>query len=467
MNEQLLAEKLGALASVPGVAAEIAVALGVIVRTAPDDAVVRINPMRFASEHAFAAAAVVDLFLHARKLGLFTMEWQYVCPGCGQIIERLSSLAQASAHAFCQVCSTVCDADLSDFVEVTFSVSPELRQSRYHDPWSLGPDEHFFNYRFTQSAVVDDGSPLRDHLRRCAVACAYVEPHAMQSFQFLAEPRFLWLTSGPALVVAPTRTDECRVLELAYTGAHADAYRADIAAGPVRIEFTNATSEWHALMITSLPDHYTLSMTPFLSGTRLLSNQTFRELFGMETIASGEGLAVKRLTLVFTDLKGSTALYDRIGDMKAFELVRQHFGHLQDCIARNAGALVKTIGDAIMATFVDPRDGLRAALDMRARIARFNADAGGDLLGIKIGLHTGACLAVTLNDRIDYFGQTVNIAARVQRLAGAGEILFTDDVLAGQDAAELLADLPIASGDVQLQGILGQIRVHRVQAAPA
>ena len=467
MNEQLLAGKLGSLASVSGVAPEIGHALGVFVRTATDDAVVRINPLRFADEHGFAAPAVVDVFLHARKLGLFTMEWQYVCPGCGQIIERLSSLTLASAHAFCQVCSTVCNVDLSDFVEVTFSVSPELRRSRYHDPWSLEPDEHFFNYRFTQSAVVDDGSLLRDHLRRCAVACAYVEPHTMQSFQFVAEPRFLWLTSGSALVVAPARTDECRVLELAYTGAHADAYRADIAAGPVRIEFTNATSERYALMITSLPDHYTLSMTPFLSGTRLLSNQTFRELFGTETISSGEGLAVKRLTLVFTDLKGSTALYDRIGDIKAFELVRRHFGHLQDCIARNSGALVKTIGDAVMATFADPRDGLRAALEMRARIARFNADAGGDLLGIKIGLHVGACLAVTLNGRIDYFGQTVNIAARVQRLAGAGEILFTDDVVAGQDAAEVLADLRIASGDVQLQGIPGEIRVHRVQPALA
>ena len=52
-----------------------------------------------------------------------------------------------------------------------------------------------------------------------------------------------------------------------------------------------------------------------------------------ETIVAGEGLAVKRLALLFTDLKGSTALYDRIGDMKAFDLVRQHFGYLRDCIA--------------------------------------------------------------------------------------------------------------------------------------
>jgi class 3 adenylate cyclase len=106
-------------------------------------------------------------------------------------------------------------------------------------------------------------------------------------------------------------------------------------------------------------------------------------------------------------------------------------------------------------------------MDMRARIARFNADAGGDLIGIKIGLHVGACLAVTLNDRIDYFGQTVNIAARVQRLAGTGEIIFTDDILTRQEAAGLLTDLPITSSNVQLKGIVGDVRVHRVHPAPA
>jgi len=467
VNQHLLAEKLADVAAVIGGANDLVRAFDLFVRTASDYAVVRINPILFAEQRGFATRAVVQTFLHARKVGLLTMEWQYVCPGCGQIIERLSSLTSAAAHAFCQVCSAVQDADLSDFVEVTFSVAPEVRRSRYHDPWSLDPDEHFFNYRFTQSAVVDDGSPLRDHLRRCAVVCTYVEPRTMQAFQLVAKPRFLWLTSGPALVVGGARTDECQMFALEYTGARSKGFRADIAAGPVRIEFTNATDERYALMITDLPDHYALTMTPFLSGTQLLSNQTFRELFGAETITSGEGLAIKRLTLLFTDLKGSTALYDSVGDMKAFDLVRRHFGYLQECIARNSGALVKTIGDAVMATFVDPRDGLRAALEMRARIARFNADAGGDLIGIKIGLHVGACLAVTLNDRIDYFGQTVNIAARVQRLAGAGEIIVTDDILTLQETAEIVTDLPITSGNVQLKGIVGNVRVHRIHPPPA
>jgi hypothetical protein len=159
----------------------------VFVRTAGDDELVRINPVRFGQRCGLPTAAVVELFLHARKLGLLTMEWQYVCPGCGEIVERLASLTSATAHYFCQVCSADRDADLSDFIEVTFSVSPEVRRSRYHDPWSLDPEEHFFRYRFTQSGVVDDGSSLRDYLRTRADACAYVEPATTETFTVTAK----------------------------------------------------------------------------------------------------------------------------------------------------------------------------------------------------------------------------------------------------------------------------------------
>jgi len=130
-------------------------------------------------------------------------------------------------------------------------------------------------------------------------------------------------------------------------------------------------------------------MQPFLSGASMLSNQTFLDLFASETIVGPEGLAVQRLALLFTDITGSTSLDDRIGDMRAFNLVRLHFGHLRECISRYSSALVKTIGDAVMASFVDPADALRAALEMRAEIARFNAGAGSHFIGLKVGLHTG------------------------------------------------------------------------------
>lgn len=463
VNERLLEEGLDQLAAAMPGSGDLLPRFDGFVRTAGDDAVVRINPARFGQLYGLPVAAVVELFLHARKLGLATMEWQYVCPGCGEIVERLASLTSATSHYFCRVCSADRDADLSDFVEVTFSLSPAVRRSRYHDPWSLRPEEHFFSYRFTQSGVVDDGSPLRDHLRRCAVVCAYVEPGATEMFSVTVDPGYLWLTNGPALIVGDTRTDETRPFAFEYTGTRSKGFRAEIAAGPVEIAFTNATDERYALMITSLPDHYELTMQPFLSGAELLTNQTFLDLFASETIVAGEGLAVKRLALLFTDLQGSTALYDRIGDMKAFDLVRLHFGYLRECIWRNSGALVKTIGDAVMASFVDPVDALRAALDMQAEIARFNADAGSDLVHLKIGLHAGACLAVTLNDRLDYFGQTVNIAARVQALSSADEILVTDDVLSLPGARELVTDFEIERSAVQLKGIAGDVAVHSLR----
>jgi class 3 adenylate cyclase len=157
-------------------------------------------------------------------------------------------------------------------------------------------------------------------------------------------------------------------------------------------------------------------------------------------------------------------MYERVGDMKAFDVVRLHFGFLREAISRNSGALVKTIGDAVMASFHDPLDALRAALDMHSRIADFNANAGDDLIGLKVGAHTGTCLAVTLNGRLDYFGQTVNVAARVQGLSHGNEIVLSEEMLRVEGARELLARYTVDSEAVELKGIHGAVRIHRVSA---
>ena len=73
-----------------------------------------------------------------------------------------------------------------------------------------------------------------------------------------------------------------------------------------------------------------------------------------ETIKVDGGIGVKDITILFTDLKGSTALYERIGDLKAFSLVHRHFDSLEQVINNHNGAIVKTIGDAVMATFLNP-----------------------------------------------------------------------------------------------------------------
>ncbi|MBI4248266.1 MAG: hypothetical protein HY611_02095 [Elusimicrobia bacterium] len=85
----------------------------------------------------------------------------------------------------------------------------------------------------------------------------------------------------------------------------------------------------------------------------------------------------------------------------------------------------------------------------------------------KLGLHKGAAIAVTLNERLDYFGQSINIAARVQNLAAAEEIYFTRSIHDYPGVRELLKDLAVSPGTAQLTGLQQEIEVYKVAGAPS
>src|ERR1700744_4994776 len=115
----------------------------------------------------------------------------------------------------------------------------------------------------------------------------------------------------------------------------------------------------------------------------------------------------QRRALLFSDLTGSPALYTQAGDAAAFRLVDDHFDVLRKAIGENGGAVVKTMGDAIMAAFTEPIQCVRPAIACLHAFETFRVDANnGELTGIKLGLYAGPCYVVTANDAIDYFGQT-------------------------------------------------------------
>jgi class 3 adenylate cyclase len=203
---------------------------------------------------------------------------------------------------------------------------------------------------------------------------------------------------------------------------------------------------------------------PFLTAKRLLTNQVFRDLYGTDTIDVEQRLKITSLTFLFTDLKGSTELYERVGDLAAFDLVRAHFRVLNEIVAAEAGAVVKTIGDAVMATFPTPDRAISAALHMREAMRRLNDGRNGEDLQLKIGIHEGPCLAVVLNDRQDYFGQTVNIAARVQALADSRSILATQAVVAYPQTSSLLKTrgLEPMAETRSLRGITQMVPVYEI-----
>jgi class 3 adenylate cyclase len=196
----------------------------------------------------------------------------------------------------------------------------------------------------------------------------------------------------------------------------------------------------------------------------LLSNQTFRDIYHTDTLDVNQRLKITSLTFLFTDLRGSTALYERVGDLAAFDLVRTHFRVLNEIVAAEAGAVVKTIGDAVMATFPTPDRAIAAAMRMREAMRKLNEERGNEDLLLKIGIHEGPCIAVSLNDRQDYFGQTVNIASRVQHLASEREIFATGVVLDDPRTSSLLAARGIKpqSHDATLRGIASAISIYTI-----
>jgi class 3 adenylate cyclase len=203
-----------------------------------------------------------------------------------------------------------------------------------------------------------------------------------------------------------------------------------------------------------------------LTADRVTALQAFRDLFSGDVLRPGDEVSIGQVTLMFTDLKGSTALYERIGDAAAYHLVRDHFAFLAEQVRMHNGAIIKTIGDAVMAAFADPLDAVKAALAIQGRVAHFNADHAGEMdIAIKLGLHKGPCIAVTLNERLDYFGGTVNMAARLQGRSEGGDIVLSDALMVEPEVKALLADKPLREERAEIKGFDQPVPYYRLPAA--
>jgi class 3 adenylate cyclase len=471
IDDKKLEERLVALEAAKSWSPRVVSRLEMLLRSGADEALYRINPIQFAAEKSIAEAEAIDLFLHACAVGLFDMDWLLVCPMCSDVVESFRSLGKLHTHFHCHLCQTDYDAALDDYITVTFTVSPAVRSIRFHKPDALSAWDYVFHYKLTPGGLMPDGAPWSETAKGLVRALTRIEPGSMVNFEFDAveggllgqdfdsDAQFLFPVASGAGVTPPH-------VPVMLDSGKCVAATANIAPGKVVFEVGNAGKLPVVFGILQLPTATShrpkLQFTPSLSGKRLLMTQTFRDFFRSEVIGATEGIAVLDVTLVFTDLKGSTALYERIGDLNAYIQVQRHFQHLLDATVRHNGAVTKTIGDAVMAAFLTSADAVRAALDMREAVDQLNRDRPQRDFVLKIGVHRGASIAVTLNERLDYFGQTVNIAARVQNLADGDEICITEEVYGAPTVAEIIAPYPVAKSEAELKGVSKAMPVYHL-----
>ena len=452
--------------------ADCATALERLVREAPDRRLNRINVLDFARREGLNEQRAITAFLQATQIGLLDMSWNVLCPSCGGVLDANATLKTVrSKEYYCAFCACSSEATLDDLVEVSFTVSPRVRKIAAHNPddlpiweyhrqmfWGTGvdlPDEKFDAtcQKLSLDAVeLPAGEKALLSLKLPAEFVIVFEPvtHAAQYIEVKGEP-----------------TGERQNLALVYNNVLAPTGTLELRPGPLRLSLENRTggrvlpTVWIAANDLQA---LTSKRRPFLNAKRLLSNQTFRDIYRTDTLGIDQRLKITSLTFLFTDLKGSTELYERVGDLVAFDLVREHFRTLNDIVASEDGAVVKTIGDAVMATFLTPDHALAAALKMREAMRRLNETHGREDLLLKIGIHEGPCLAVNLNERQDYFGQTVNIASRVQGLAMSQSILATAPVVQNPRSASVLGSnghKPVAQSRA-LRGISSEVAIYEI-----
>jgi class 3 adenylate cyclase len=449
-----------------------AAAIEKFAREALDADLHRINVIDFAKDHGLAHGKALDAFLHAAQLGLFDMSWNVLCPGCGGVLGASASLRNVHQGEYaCAICAAGYEPTLDEMVEVSFTVSPRVRAIAAHTPDSL-PMWDYLRQMFWSSGIEFPAGNLQEYMQRFVIDWAELGPGEKGTMQLQLPEGFVIVFepvthSAQFLDVKGEPSRERQELGVVFNNVSAPTGTVQMRPGPLRLTMENRTGArvLPGLYVAGDEMHTMLGKRKkFLTARTLLTNQTFRDLFRTDMLAIDQRMKITSLTFVFTDLKASTALYERVGDLAAYDLVKDHFGVLNDVVARESGAVVKTIGDAVMASFPTPDRGMAAVLAMRHAMRELNARRSSEDLLLKIGIHEGPCLAVTLNDRLDYFGQTVNIASRVQGLAMSHSIFATEPIVRDTETAALLASaglVPVAQRHA-LRGIAEELTVYEI-----
>ena len=396
-----------------------------------------IRPKLLAHRFGVKPREAIEACLAGVDAGLLTMKWELLCTNCRGPKVRVAALSELPRGAHCPSCNIDYERDFERNVELSCAPAPAIRP------------------------ISDGGFCLSGPTST---------PHV--EVQMLLAP-------GERRSVAFDPPPGAWRLRTLHPGGHADIDHRGGAFPGLRVTKDGvealAPAEAGRIWFVNEADFEVAALIEdrgwtedALTAAEVVTLQAFRDLFSASTLRPGDEAGVSQVALLFSDLRGSTALYERIGDARAYNIVRDHFAFLAAIIREHDGAIVKTIGDAVMASFGDPVHAVKAALAMQARIAEFNraqSAVAGEELAIKLGVHAGASVMVNLNERLDYFGSTVNMAARLQGQSQGGDIVISGDVATDPAVRIALAGQAVSAESVPLKGFALPVSFLRVLPA--
>lgn len=381
----------------------------------------KIRPLHLSRIWNVPERHVIELCMQAARSGILGMRWDILCPRCQ--IAKSSSLAldKLPDGAHCDTCNIDYGRDYAANVELAFFPNSLVRPVDDLEFCLFGPwTTPHVNVQITVAAGET----------RAVEASLSHGVYRLRTLEAGDEEILEWKTGAFPDVVAKGKT---------------------IASAPAsqkgKLVLENKTGRPLTFIIEELAWR-----RDALNAHRATTFQAFRDLYDTEILRPGDNLEVDNITTMFTDLEGSTALYESAGDFQAYSLVRDFFAVLGGAIRENNGTMVKTIGDAVHGAFANPRDALLAAIQIQADIDGFNAKSGRTPIGVKIGLHAGRCIAVTLNNRLDYYGSAINKTARLADRSGGGDIVLSEEFAAEPAAGPELKKFRLKKDSAALKG---------------
>jgi class 3 adenylate cyclase len=414
IRERLLstdnADDLGNVDDVNDVNRAVVERLLEFIERADDFAVARIKPYELADVWERPRRAVLTTCLRATRLGLLDLQWDLLCPLCRGPQDSGTSLNDIDSQVHCETCLIDFTVDFDRFVELTFRPNALIRTMEVKD-YCVGSPQR------TPHVVAQQLLPAHGE-RELSLA---LEPgsYRFRALELPGEQSVTVSAAGSGSAVVTISSGGWPREELA------------IRTRPT-ISLRNETDAEQLLILERLAWGDQAA-----TAAEVTALQIFRDLFSSEALRPGQQISVGTLTVLFTDLRNSTQLYREIGDATAFGRVMNHFDVLKKVIAEADGALVKTIGDAVMAVFRRPVSALQAMLSAQEMLA--SPAPGVAPLILKAGVHAGPCIAVTLNDRLDYFGSTVNMAARLEGLSTGGDVIISRALYDDPEVREFIA----------------------------
>jgi len=392
-----------------------------------------IRPLELSRTWDVPQRHAIELCLEAVKQGLLRLRWDLLCPRCQVGKRSVRALDELPSGAHCTTCNIDYGRDFANNVELAFQPADSIRPIEPGEYCLFGPGSTP-HIKVQLTLAAGEKRSLALELPHGLYRARTLEPGDEQTFD--------WQDGGFPRIAADG--DNIRLGDAVNAGT---------------LELENTARRTLTLIVEER-----VWARDALTAKRVTATQAFRDLFDEDVLRPGDDVEIDHITIMFTDLKGSTALYERIGDPQAYALVREHFAILGKAVRTNDGAIVKTIGDAIMAVFVNPADALRSAMQIQHDVAEFNRQSAKEPIVIKLGLHLGRCISVTLNDRLDYYGTAANKAARLEGQSSGGDIVMSPQFAADPGVAGLLADIPTREESAELKGFDTPIEFLRISA---